>query len=156
LQEIVRPGMNMQAFTTVPLSAPFVAAPRRRRLRTLVRATAAVGVFTMLAMPERPESVIGGDLAAGASALNGLPADATRDAIRRTLESSFPGRAVSVDAGRFPAAVDVTLQGVDRPTCVSAEASARRIEGKVVIELQGYPSPAACRAANDMTWRFLP
>jgi hypothetical protein len=148
--------MKMQALSTIPLSAPIVVVPRRRRLRTLVRATAAVGVFTMLAMPERPESVIGGDLAAGASALGGLPADATRDAVRRTLESSFPGHAVSVDPGRFPAAVDVTLRGIDRPTCVSAEASARRIEGKVVIELQGFPSPAACRAANDMTWRFQP
>jgi hypothetical protein len=148
--------MMMQALSTVPLSAPIVAAPRQRRLRTIARATAAVGVFTMLAMPERPESVIGGDLASGASALNDLPANATRDAVRRTLESSFPGNAVSVDAGRFPTAVDVTLQGVDRPTCVSAASSARRIEGKVVIELQGFSSPAACRAANDMTWRFLP
>ena len=125
-------------------------------MKTLARATAAVGVFSLLVMPERPDSLIGGDLAAGASALNSLPADASRDAVRRTLETSFPGRAVSVDPEGFPAAVDVTLRGIDRPTCISAETSARRIEGKVVIELQGYASPGACRVANDMTWRFLP
>jgi hypothetical protein len=146
---------------TVSLSAKFDAAPRvrraiGRRTAALSRVGAAVAVFTFLVMPERPENMIGGELAAGATALNALPANASMDAVRRTMESSFPGRAVSVDPGDFPAAVAVTLKGVDQPTCVSAEHSARRLEGKVVVELQGYATPAACGATNDMTWRLWP
>ncbi|HUB96250.1 MAG TPA: hypothetical protein VL993_10050 [Stellaceae bacterium] len=140
---------------TLPLAADVDAAPRARRTGRVTRVATAVAMFSLLSMPDRPEVVIGSELAAGATALNALPPDASRETVRKTLESLFPNRAVSVDPGSFPVAVAVTLKNIDRATCVSAEHSARRIEGKVVVELKGYASPAACGSANDMTWRLM-
>jgi len=46
--------------------------------------------------------------------------------------------------------------GLDRTTCLDAIATARRLEGEVVVELLDYAAPADCRDDNDMTWRFMP
>ena len=78
------------------------------------------------------------------------------EAVQRAVADYFPGRAVSVDPTRFPAEVSVALRGIDRATCVEALGLARRMEGSVVIALDGYASPADCAAENVMIWRIMP
>jgi hypothetical protein len=52
--------------------------------------------------------------------------------------------------------VSVTLRHIDNATCVDASTVARRMEGLVVVELEGYRSTEACGVDNAMTWRMLP
>jgi hypothetical protein len=52
--------------------------------------------------------------------------------------------------------VAVTLSGVSRVECVAAVAQDRRMDGAVVIALQGYPSAENCEQRNDMIWWLMP
>jgi hypothetical protein len=62
----------------------------------------------------------------------------------------------TIDPTGFPAEVAITLHGLDGASCRTAVAVARRIEGRVVVELEGHRGAADCRDVNDMTWRFMP
>lgn len=79
------------------------------------------------------------------------PTEASTRAIRR----HFREHSVVLQVGLWPI-VSVTLQHLDKVTCVDASTVARRIEGLVVVELEGYRSPEDCGADNAMTWRLLP
>jgi hypothetical protein len=78
------------------------------------------------------------------------------DHVQTSVAALFPGNKVDVDATQFPGRVVVTLRAVDRVTCQTASAEARRIEGRVVIELRGFASPGDCGEHNDMAWLILP
>ena len=77
------------------------------------------------------------------------------DATLRRLRRHFPRHAATIDARAWPQ-IAVTLHGLPRDTCRAASATARRIEGLVVVELERYRSAEECGAINDMTWRFMP
>lgn len=101
-----------------------------------------------------PGRVIRGELKSAASDLRSSYAGPDAAELRR-LRRDFPNHAATIDATAWPQ-VAVTLHGLTRDACRDAARDARRIEGLVVIELERYRSADECRAANDMTWRFMP
>ena len=86
-----------------------------------------------------------------ASPFDPAPTEHTIQAIRR----HFHGHGTTLDTTLWPQ-VSVTLQHLDRPTCVDARRVARRIEGLVVVELANYRSTAECGDDNAMTWWIAP
>jgi hypothetical protein len=80
------------------------------------------------------------------------PTPGLRQAIRR----HFPGRDAEVDTARLWPIVTVRLSGVSREDCLEARRTARRMDGLVVIALQGYTSATDCRDQNTMTWWLMP
>jgi len=126
-----------------------------RLLRTLA-AAATLGALAFLFASEPHGGAIRGDLAAAASRLKDLPANASAARIAADLRGKFTGEDATVDPSEFPAAVTVTLHALDRASCATALRSARRIEGRVVVVLEGYASSADCADSNDMTWRLMP
>lgn len=131
-------------------------APVPRRLRVLVGAAAVMAALSFLFGAEAPGAGIRGDLAAGAETLEAMPETASDAAVRQAMRKAFPGRSISVDTARYPALVAVTIRDVDQRNCIAAARTARRLEGRVVVELEGYGSPGECGAGNSMTWRFMP
>jgi hypothetical protein len=141
--------------------ASFAPAPRRsarlkRPLRVIAGAAAALAALAFLFAGRPPGVAIRGDLVAAGAAASALPALASADAVREAVAASFPGRSVSVEPSSFPAMIAVTLHDIDRRSCLEAADRARRIEGAVVIELDGYRAPDDCGERNDMTWRLMP
>ena len=127
-----------------------------RSLLTVAGAAAVVAALAFLFGAGAPGAAIHSDLASGAAALRTLPASASPARVTAALRAALPGRGIRVDSAGFPAVVAVTFPDMDRPSCVAAERSSRRLEGQVVIDLEGYASPEDCRASNDMTWRLMP
>ncbi len=131
------------------------------RLPGAVRLLAAVGLVLAashqlsLAL-ESPAQRITRQLTAAAAAVGALPWNHSSERVHSAVGWNFSGRAVRVDATRFPADVAVTLPGLDRNTCVEASARARRIEGPVVVALEGYGSAQDCRDDNTMIWHIMP
>jgi len=147
----------------LPLSASLFAAGKAR-LATLPHAWRALAAAVVLALlvnqaieaAETPAQSLRRELAAAAEATGALPWNRTPDQVRSAVGAPFSGQAVSVDPRRFPAEVFVAVDGVDRVTCVEAAALARRIEGSVVVALEGFASAADCRDGNRMVWRIMP
>lgn len=127
-----------------------------RAVRVIAGALAAVAALAFLFGTRSPGGAIRGDLVAAGAALRALPATTPADKVTAELQRVFAGRAVAIDATGFPAVVRVTLPHVDWQSCVAAERSARRLEGRVVIELEGYGSANSCGPVNAMTWRLMP
>ncbi len=73
-------------------------------------------------------------------------------AIRRHFRES----AVTVDTKRDWPNVAVSVGGVSQAACLDARRQVRRIDGTVVISLEGYGSAADCGERNDMTWWLMP
>ncbi len=119
-------------------------------------ALAIVVAWTLTAGARSPGDILEADLRAAGAAVRDLRWTETPDHVQTTVADLFPGSTVGVDARGFPARVVITLRALDRNTCLDALARARRIEGKVVIELRGFHSPEDCRQRNDMTWLILP
>ena len=127
-----------------------------RSLRTIAGAVAAVAALAFLFGARTPGAAIHSDLASGAAALRTLPASASPAYVTAAVRAALPGRAIRVDPAGFPAVVAVTFRDLDWQSCIAAERSVRRLEGPVVVELEGYPSPEDCRDSNDMTWHLMP
>jgi hypothetical protein len=137
------------------IDAAVVAPSRVPRLwcaLALAGVLSAAGYQACLAL-QSPAQLIRGELRAAAAETAALPWNRTPDQVRAVVARHFEGRDVSIDATKFPAVVAVTLQGVDRATCQEAQSLARRIEGSVVIALDGAQP---CAAANVMRWRIMP
>jgi hypothetical protein len=78
-------------------------------------------------------------------------------ALRAAIREHFPAETVEVQTdGLWPPVVAVRLHGLTRDDCLNAVHDARRIDGPVVIALQGYGSATDCREENDMTWWLMP
>jgi hypothetical protein len=122
------------------------------------RALAAAGVLLVagyqasLAL-QSPAQLIHGELRAAAAETAALPWNRSPAQVRAAVARHFAGRDVSIDATKFPALVAVTLHSIDRATCQEAQSLARRIEGSVVIALEGAQP---CAEANAMRWRIMP
>lgn len=139
-------------FAEDPRSRAFLPRP----LRVIGAAAVALAALGYLFVARPPGDAIRSDLVDAGASVRALPALASADAVRAAVTDSFPGRPVSVEPRSFPAMVAVTLHDVDQQSCREAAERARRIEGAVVIELDGYRAPGACGARNDMTWRLMP
>lgn len=103
-----------------------------------------------------PGETIRSDLRNAAADARALPVLATPAEVQEAIAPNFSGYDATVDARGFPSSVAVTLHGLDRASCLDARTAARRLEGRVVVELAGYGSAADCGRNNDMTWRIMP
>jgi hypothetical protein len=131
-----------------------------RQPRTLRLIVAAVLLLIALqqfwAALQSPAYEIRDELTAAAYETRALPWRQAPEAVQAAVGRHFTGRDVSVDPARFPVEVKVRLNGLDRTTCMAARQLARRIEGAVVVALQGYGSAEDCADQNTMTWRIMP
>jgi hypothetical protein len=127
-----------------------------RALRIIAAAAVTLGALGLLFASAPPGASIRASLAAAAAALDALPPNAAAKDVRTALLPAFAGRDVVIDPAGFPREIAVTLQGIDRRACIAAVQSVRRLEGRVVVELQTYRSPDDCGAENAMTWRLMP
>lgn len=118
-------------------------------------AVAAVG-GALLLTSIAPGVAIRRDLAAAAKAVGALPGNASAQTVTLAVRRALGSAPATIDATPFPVAVAVTLRALDRRSCLAAERSARRIEGAVVVALQGFRTADDCRASNDMSWRIMP
>jgi hypothetical protein len=125
-------------------------------LRSIAAAVTAFGALAFLFANVPHGGAIRADLAAAASRLKDAPQNADAASVTADLRREFPGENATIDPSEFPAAVTVTLHALDRTSCAAALRTARRIEGRVVVELEGYASGAQCADRNDMTWRLMP
>lgn len=146
-----------------PLPVSIGEAPRRwllrvpRRAKLLVAASMLLVAATQLWIALEPHAnAIAGGLSAAANDVAALPWTTPPQAVQRVVLGHFPGEAVRVDPSHFPIEVSVALAGLDRSTCLAARHVARRIEGSVVVQLDGYGEDAACGQRNTMTWRIMP
>ena len=112
----------------------------------------ATGYQVSLAL-QTPAQLIRGELEAAAAETAVLPWNRSREQVDAAIARHFSDRTVSVDATKFPAMVAVTLHNVDRDTCQEARSLTRRIEGSVVIALEGAQP---CGDSNAMRWRIMP
>ena len=129
--------------------------PRAVRLLATVGLVLAASHQLSLAL-ESPAQRITRQLTAAAAEVAALPWNHSSERVQRAVGWNFSSRAARVDATRFPTEVAVTLPGLDRDTCVEATAQARRIEGLVVVALEGYGSAQNCRDDNTMVWHIMP
>ena len=77
------------------------------------------------------------------------------DAATRAIRGHFRAHPATLQMAFWPQ-VSVTLQHLDKIACLDAGIVARRMEGLVVVELEGYRSAEDCGDDNDMTWWILP
>jgi hypothetical protein len=129
--------------------------PRRVKLVIAAAMLLAAAGEIWFALQPRAEAIAGG-LASAAADVAALPWSTQPEEVQRVVARDFPNEAVRVDPAHFPAEVLVALNGVDQRTCRATRRVVGRIEGAVVVALDGYRSTADCRAENTMTWRIMP
>lgn len=134
------------SLTRLPLTVRFLAA---------AWLILAAGYETTLAL-QSPAQRIRHELAATAADVHTLPWTRADDRVQLAVARNFDDRAYRVDATRFPIELAVTLLSLDKHTCLEARTAARRIEGSVVVALEGYKSATDCRDDNTMVWRIMP
>jgi hypothetical protein len=127
--------------------------PRSVRVLALVLGAVFAAQQLVLAL-QTPGQAIRAALA-GAAAEVQSPRVQPTDAVRRAILGHFRAYDATLDARAWPQ-VAVTLRGLDADTCRDVQAAARRIEGLVVVQLEGYRDAVTCRDSNDMTWRIMP
>jgi hypothetical protein len=120
-----------------------------------ILALALVAVFRLHHVLEAPGQLIRDQLEDAAAEL-GQPALAPSEALRQAIVRHFDRQRVLVDMTSHWPNVSVTLRNLDRDTCIDASVAARRIEGAVLIRLDGYRAETDCVRENDMTWRIMP
>jgi hypothetical protein len=135
--------------------------PNRRRAWRALVATALAAPLLLLAGPDAvalrsPGAALRHALGGAALELRHAPGTMPAPQAWRAMPRHLRHWRATVDPARFPAEIAVTLHGLDLISCRDAVAKARRIEGPVVVELDGYGAPGDCRDDNDMTWRFMP
>lgn len=129
--------------------------PRRLRLLAVAGLLLIAGYQLSLAL-QTPGESIRSALTAAADEAAALPWSRNAEQVQLAIGQHFAGRDFRVETARFPAEVAVALADLDRETCLEARELAHRIEGNVVIALDGYAAAADCQARNTMTWRILP
>jgi hypothetical protein len=116
---------------------------------------ALVGGNEVLKASRSPGDAIRSELVAAAAELASPPGPYPTEAAARAIRRHFRTHPASLQTDFWPQA-SVTLHHLDNAACVDAGIVARRIEGLVVVELEGYRSAKDCGDDNDMTWRILP
>lgn len=76
--------------------------------------------------------------------------------LAETIRRHFREAAVAIDLDRNWPNVVVSLSGLSQTACLAALSEARRIDGPVVVRLEGYRSVADCRSRNEMSWLLMP
>ena len=145
----------------LPLSLRQAAKAVYNRLSPRVRLLAAAAILLVAAHQvtqalQTPAQSIRGALTAAGDEAASLPWNRSPEQVQLAIGRHFSGHDFRVLPARFPAEVAVVLADLDRETCLEARALARRIEGDVVITLDGYGSATDCQAKNAMTWHIMP
>jgi hypothetical protein len=127
-----------------------------RQLWALALVTAAlVGGNEVLEARWPPGDAIRRELVAAAAELASPVGPYPTDAATRAIRRHFRRHPATLQSKFWPQ-VSVTLHHLDKTTCADASTVARRMEGLVVVELEGYRSADDCGDDNDMTWSILP
>lgn len=103
---------------------------------------------------EPPGQRIRSELEAAAADLQSAPALPSERALQQ-LRRHFRDHDVTIDTSSWPV-VSVTFRRLSAIACRQAAVEARRIDGLVVIALEGCRTTADCREDGDMTWRLMP
>jgi hypothetical protein len=159
---VSRVGSSMSA-TSHQLRHNRVGGPARARrsrfvchLSALALVTAAlVGGNEVREARRSTGDVIRSELMAAAAELTYPLGPYPTEAATRAIRRHFRAHPATLQTELWPQ-VSVTLQHLDRTTCADARLVARRVEGLVVVELEGYRSAADCGDDNGMTWWILP
>jgi hypothetical protein len=155
-------GMSAISFhAPLPASIRVVTQTAFARMPHWVRLLAAAalllgGGYMLSAALQTPAQSIRSALTAAAAEAGALPWNRNSEQVQLAIGRHFAGRDFRVEPARFPAEVTVVLADLDRETCLEARRLAHRIEGAVVISLDGYGSATDCEARNAMTWRIMP
>jgi hypothetical protein len=144
--------------------SPSITAAARHALDRVprsLRALAAAGLLLLAGQQlffalQSPAHQIKRSLIAAAAVTGQLPWTRSREQVRADLAQYFGNDAARVDASRFPAAVSVSFEALDKTTCLEATELARRVEGSVVVALDGYRAANDCGDSNTMVWRIMP
>lgn len=133
---------------------------RRRSLWTiymLVCITAALLTgYQFFLLVEPPGDAIRHELKAAAGEMRNLLVPQPSPSVLAAMRQDFARREVSIAPMPASSVITVTLHGLDREACVGVLAKARRIDGPVVVQLQGYGTAADCGSENEMTWWVMP
>jgi hypothetical protein len=106
--------------------------------------------------PKSPGDIIRSELKAAAAEMGSQLVLAPNQAVLAAIRRDFSGQDVGIATVPSSPIIAVTLHGVDRAACVEAVAKVRRINGSVVVMLQGYGAAEDCSSRNDMTWWIMP
>lgn len=152
---------QISLYAPLPLSLVQGATTALGRMPRYLKLLAAAVMLTAAAWQisaalQTPGQSIRKALTAAAEEAASLPSTRSTDDVRLTLSRHFAGRDARIEPAGFPAEIAVVLDGLDRATCLEARLLARRLEGDVVIALDGYGSAADCHERNRMTWHILP
>ena len=119
-------------------------------------ATAIVGAQQTFLAVQSPGHAIRRELTAAGAEVKRLSWSTPAESVRLRVEHRFAGHHASVDPVGFPAYVTVTLHGLSRDACFDAGRVARRLEGSVVIAIEGQSAAEDCRDGAELTWRITP
>ncbi|HWI29732.1 MAG TPA: hypothetical protein VN668_22340 [Stellaceae bacterium] len=105
---------------------------------------------------EPPGQVLRHELEGAAGELDAQFVPRSTPQLAETIRRHFREAVVAIDVDRDWPNVVVSLGGLSQTACLAALSQARRIDGPVVIRLEGYRSVADCRARNQMSWLLMP
>ena len=132
-----------------------------RRIPWTVCVVACIGAallagYQRFVLPESSADAMRSELKAAAAEMRTQLVLEPSPAVLAAMRRDFSGQDVSIAKTPASSIIAVTLHGVDRGACVEAAAKVRRIDGPVVVMLQGYGAPEDCGSRNDMTWWIMP
>lgn len=144
--------------------APVSPRPLRRLLARLPRSLWVLllvlaswsGEYALYRAVEPPGLALRHELEGAASELEQQVVLAPVPGLGQSIRRHFRESAVTIDLKRDWPNVAVSLGGVSQADCLSALRDVRRIDGPVVIALEGYRTARDCGPENDMTWRLMP
>ena len=133
----------------------------RGHVPRLVWALACIGAvllagYQLFILLEAPGDAIRGEFEGAAAEMRSQVVLGASPAVLAAMRRHFAGQDVTITTLRASSIITVTLHGLDREACVEAASKARRIDGPVVVMLQGYGAPEDCSSRNKMTWWIMP
>lgn len=122
----------------------------------VVAAAALAAVYEMSVALRPPGQAIRYELASAAAELHAQLFAQPTPEMAAAMREHFGDRDVDIDMTSQWPNVAATMHHVAWDVCVDAVRAASRVEGPVVIDLEGYRSPKDCHATNDMKWWIRP
>lgn len=112
--------------------------------------------YQLFLVLEPPGDAIRRELEAAADEMRNQLVPEPSPAVLAAMRRDFAGREVSIATIPASSIIAVTLYGLDHEACVDALVKARRIDGPVVVMLQGHRTVGDCGSRNEMTWWVMP
>jgi hypothetical protein len=112
--------------------------------------------YRSLILLRSPTDAIRSELEAAAAEMGTQLVPAPTPALLAAMRRDFSEQDVTIATTPAASVIAVTLHGLDRAACAEAVSTLRRIDGPVVVRLQGYGADESCGDRNDMTWWIMP